>query len=284
MGLLLEALWFVGALLASDARPLWDDAVLKSLFNVLTWEHNLKARCPGGLKIAVLARPDPEDQKSARVLVEAIKRGGYQAQGLTASAEVIAIAPGQAARQFEEHEICCALLSAGLEAELSEIGAVAKVRHILLATQDLNHLGVASVAFLPLGGLVRFRIDPRAAESQGARLDSRLLRIAEAQDADRPIVERPEETAVRRIAGHDPEYPAFAREVGVVGKVVVEVRIGADGRVVAHSFLESDRAFEDTVAAAIRSWRFAPRLEAGRAVSTVTVFKYTFQPAKPGAE
>ncbi|WP_426167129.1 TonB family protein [Sandarakinorhabdus sp. DWP1-3-1] len=67
-----------------------------------------------------------------------------------------------------------------------------------------------------------------------------------------------------------PPYPAAARRMGEEGSVIVHVRIGRDGRVLAASLGRSSgspRLDAAAVAHALAHWRFSPALDAGVAVA-----------------
>jgi protein TonB len=71
-----------------------------------------------------------------------------------------------------------------------------------------------------------------------------------------------------------PKYPEGARERGVEGRVVLRVRVGADGRALGVTVSRSSGADElDRAAAeAVRRWRFEPARQGGLAVAgSVTV-------------
>jgi protein TonB len=81
----------------------------------------------------------------------------------------------------------------------------------------------------------------------------------------------------RRVAGHDPAYPAKAERDGVEGVVVAKVVIGPDGRVNDLIFMQTHPVFESTVRDAIAGWKFSPLVVNGQAASVYTVFRFTFK-------
>lgn len=74
----------------------------------------------------------------------------------------------------------------------------------------------------------------------------------------------------RRYAGAaQPPYPPAARRLGEEGTVVVHVRIGRDGRVLASTLAQSSgspRLDAAALAHALARWRFTPALKDGAAV------------------
>ena len=71
------------------------------------------------------------------------------------------------------------------------------------------------------------------------------------------------------IGGADLVYPEAARASGVEGRVVVRYDVTADGNVV-NAVVEASEppgVFDEAALAAVRSWRFRPRVERGEVVS-----------------
>jgi protein TonB len=81
----------------------------------------------------------------------------------------------------------------------------------------------------------------------------------------------------RFAAFRQPPYPAAARRLAEEGNVVVQVRIGRDGRVIAASLAQSSGSPRLDAAAiehALKHWRFTPALADGapiEATRTITV-------------
>jgi protein TonB len=63
-----------------------------------------------------------------------------------------------------------------------------------------------------------------------------------------------------------PFYPPRAAGSGIEGWVDLELQVDSDGNVLDVTVIDSDPAgiFEESAVAAAESWRFAPRLEAGK--------------------
>ena len=67
-----------------------------------------------------------------------------------------------------------------------------------------------------------------------------------------------------------PEYPEGARKDGIGGEVVLDVRVGEDGRVTDLRVVEGiadHPEFDESTASAVRQWRFRPANENGRPVA-----------------
>lgn len=70
------------------------------------------------------------------------------------------------------------------------------------------------------------------------------------------------------IGGADLVYPAEAKAKGVEGRVVVRYDVTADGSVV-NAVVEASEppgVFDESALAAVRSWRFRPRVDRGEVV------------------
>ena len=73
----------------------------------------------------------------------------------------------------------------------------------------------------------------------------------------------------RHAASAQPPYPIAARRLGEEGAVIVHIRIGRDGRVLAATLAQSSgspRLDQAAIAHALKAWRFTPALNNGEAV------------------
>jgi protein TonB len=91
------------------------------------------------------------------------------------------------------------------------------------------------------------------------------------------VVERVVDRPPRILRQTRPIYPSEAFVQKVQGVVVVEILIGADGRVVRARILHSVRLLDDAALEAVRQWIFAPAIKQGRAVATVAEAPITFK-------
>ena len=105
-------------------------------------------------------------------------------------------------------------------------------------------------------------------------------------DTGTRIAADPPPAGPTRIARLDPRfaalppYPAAARRLGEEGLVIVHVRIGRDGRVLAATLARSSgypRLDAAALAHALASWRFTPALAAGVAVEATRDIKVDFR-------
>ena len=71
------------------------------------------------------------------------------------------------------------------------------------------------------------------------------------------------------VGGGGPVYPSHAKEAGIEGHVTVVYDISVEGRVINLVVVASEPAgvFDDAALAAVSSWRFNPRIEAGQVVA-----------------
>ena len=81
-------------------------------------------------------------------------------------------------------------------------------------------------------------------------------------------------SATRRI---EPEYPVEARKTGTSGKVVVQVTIDEQGRVVSAIPVSGPEALRDAAVRAARRWRFSPTYLSGVAVRVVGEISFNFE-------
>ena len=75
------------------------------------------------------------------------------------------------------------------------------------------------------------------------------------------------------------EYPARARAKGITGYVVLNLRVGADGRVEDVQVTESSPSgvFEESALSNVRAWRFHPATYEGRPVAVRVVQTLRFE-------
>jgi TonB family protein len=84
----------------------------------------------------------------------------------------------------------------------------------------------------------------------------------------------PEGSPVHRV---EPEYPEAARQKGIQGAVVLDVRIGRDGAVQDVKVMSGQRVLADAAIAAVKQWRFKPQVRAGQAVEMQTRVTLNFK-------
>ncbi|MGB7844728.1 MAG: TonB family protein [Candidatus Acidiferrum sp.] len=82
----------------------------------------------------------------------------------------------------------------------------------------------------------------------------------------------------RLTSSPTPEYPTLARKAGIQGRVVLQIRLKADGSVSVERVLEGEPALIDAAIAAIRKWRGKPEQVSGKSVEVVSTMSFNFQP------
>lgn len=75
----------------------------------------------------------------------------------------------------------------------------------------------------------------------------------------------------------EPEYPKEARERQMQGSVVLDVRMGRDGAVQAVNLVSGQALLADAAIAAVKQWRFTPRLVKGQPVEMQTKVMLNFR-------
>jgi protein TonB len=79
-------------------------------------------------------------------------------------------------------------------------------------------------------------------------------------------------------AAPPPEYPRLSRRAGEEGSVFVRLELDAQGHVLTVVVLESSgfARLDEAAVEALKKWRFDPRREDGRAVSSVVLHRVRF--------
>lgn len=81
----------------------------------------------------------------------------------------------------------------------------------------------------------------------------------------------------RLMVSPPPEYPALAQSAGLQGRVVLQLRVKADGSVSVEKVLEGQPALVDAATAAVQKWRAKPEQINGKNVEVVSTFSFEFQ-------
>jgi TonB family protein len=82
----------------------------------------------------------------------------------------------------------------------------------------------------------------------------------------------------RKIKDVKPIYPPIAREAGVAGVVIIEVRIGTDGRIEEGHVLKSIPLLDEAALDAVKQWQFEPTLMNGAPVPLIMTVTINFYP------
>ena len=82
----------------------------------------------------------------------------------------------------------------------------------------------------------------------------------------------------KKIKDVKPVYPPIAREAGVAGVVIIEVRIGTDGRIEEGHVLKSIPLLDEAALDAVKQWQFEPTLMNGAPVPLMMTVTINFYP------
>jgi TonB family protein len=74
-----------------------------------------------------------------------------------------------------------------------------------------------------------------------------------------------------------PEYPELARNAGVQGRVMLQIRLKGDGSVDVDKVLEGQPALVEAATATVRKWRAKPQQVNGKSVEVVSTVSFEFQ-------
>ena len=111
---------------------------------------------------------------------------------------------------------------------------------------------------------------PKAASGNGAEARSGVQRASAVEPAG--VVELSPELAEGSLLHRvEPEYPEEARQQRIQGAVVLDVRIGGDGGVQEVKLISGQPQLADAAMAAVRQWRFKPRVRAVEMQTRVTL-------------
>jgi TonB family protein len=250
------------------------------LLKALTYDHNLKSRCSGGLRIGVIAMSGDDSSQSVayETLKEIQAKSAIKVSGLKISAELItAVAPSDIAATVAAKKLNVLYLAPRVRPMLNATFKLARKKKILILSGESGHASSgAAITVVMRGTKPKILVNTEAAAGQGAALDARLLRLAEVvQPAAK--YQPPDVIKKRRIQGQDPQYPAIARTARKEATIMVKIYITPDGDVGKMKFLKSDPHFEDEVRKAIKTWKFSPHKINNRPVGTYTVYKFDFK-------
>jgi TonB family protein len=86
---------------------------------------------------------------------------------------------------------------------------------------------------------------------------------------------------LQRVA---PEYPMLAQQARVQGMVILDAKVGPDGRVANVEVLAGNPLLIDAAVAAVRRWRYQPLLLNGMPTAFVVnvTLSFSFTPVAPG--
>ena len=100
---------------------------------------------------------------------------------------------------------------------------------------------------------------------------------ASALEPERIVELAPEVAEGSLLHRVEPEYPEEARQQGIQGAVVLEVRIGRDGAIQDVKLVSGQPLLADAAIAAVKQWRFKPRMVKGYPVEMQTRVTLNFR-------
>jgi TonB family protein len=118
-----------------------------------------------------------------------------------------------------------------------------------------------------------FRMPPAAQGDPARGNESGVERAAEVEPAG-TAADIAEGSVLHRV---EPEYPEAARQQQMQGPVVLDVRIGRDGSVQDVNVVSGQRVLADAAIAAVKQWRFKPRVLKGQPVEMQTRVTLNFK-------
>jgi hypothetical protein len=153
------------------------------LLKALTYDHNLKTRCAGGLRIGVVSLSGNETSASVatETLSEIRANAGKKVKGLGISVVSIGIASiDQLKNSVSSNNVNTLYLSPGLGGLLGPILDFAREKKILVLTGEAPHVkSGAAIGAVLRDQKPKILVHLKAADRQGAKLDARLLRLVE---------------------------------------------------------------------------------------------------------
>jgi TonB family protein len=105
-----------------------------------------------------------------------------------------------------------------------------------------------------------------------------LSALARPVSSSAPIVAQSELEPMKVIKSVQPIYPPIAKVRRLSGPVVVEVKVGKDGRVTNPRFVSGQPVFRDAAFDAVKQWLFKPAMLNGQPIDQTTQIKVIFSP------
>jgi TonB family protein len=91
------------------------------------------------------------------------------------------------------------------------------------------------------------------------------------------VGEDSDELQKRVVYSPAPAYPKIAVQSGIQGFVKLQVRVGKDGRVEVLKVLQGEPLLVQAATAAVKQWRYRPRLAGGQPVNVISEVSFNFQ-------
>jgi hypothetical protein len=167
---------------AADTR-LPTRLLVSIVMKVLTYDKNLVQRCPLGLIVGVVSLSgNKESMNEGEDLVNELEANSLNTvKGLSISVESLGITNiSDLRRKVEKEDINILFLGPALEPMISDILKLAYSNKILVVTGEPNYVqaGVA-IGVVQRNRKPKIQVNANSAFAQGAKMDARLLQLAE---------------------------------------------------------------------------------------------------------
>jgi periplasmic protein TonB len=112
----------------------------------------------------------------------------------------------------------------------------------------------------------------------GNNASGALSALARPVGSSTPSVAQSELEPMKVLKTVQPIYPTIAKVRRLSGPVLVEVKVGKDGRVSNPKFISGQPVFRDAAFDAVKQWVFKPALLNGQPIEQTTQIKVVFSP------
>lgn len=112
----------------------------------------------------------------------------------------------------------------------------------------------------------------------GNNASGALSALARPVGSSTPSVAQSELEPMKVLKTVQPIYPTIAKVRRLSGPVLVEVKVGKDGRVSSPKFISGQPVFRDAAFDAVKQWVFKPALLNGQPIEQTTQIKVVFSP------
>jgi hypothetical protein len=181
--LIVLGLWSLAPVRAQADENLPAKLRVAVLFKTLTYDHKLESSRPSGLKIGVvmLAGNSASVQEGEATLEAMRTFGDKKVKGLALSVEPLLVGGGAELEQAVGARGCNALYLSPNLGELADRAiALGKARGLVVLTGEAAHVKKgAAIGAVQRAGKPQILVNLKAAATQGAEMDSRLLRFVE---------------------------------------------------------------------------------------------------------
>jgi TonB family protein len=137
---------------------------------------------------------------------------------------------------------------------------------------------------VPEGGLLIFengkevyRMPPDNAQSGNTQPQKTQAALPTEQGANDAVPVSAAEAESSLISRVEPEYPGSARQAGIQGSVLLDIRVGLEGSVESIRLVSGPPELATAAIDAVKQWRFKPHVVDGRFTGMRTTLRLTFR-------